>query len=156
MNHTLLSIHPGKDVTSRYTEPDVSLTSHQCLSLGSEQNNPGWIYFFFSIFIFTLLYFTMLYWFQGGSIFKKIFSCIYLAALGLRWGTSDLQLQQSEVKVLVAQSCPTPCDSMEFSRQEYWSGQPFPSPGDLPHPGIKPRSPTLQADSLLSKPLRLQ
>ena len=38
--------------------------------------------------------------------------------------------------------------SMEFSRQEYWSGLPFPSPGDLPDPGIKPRSPVLQADSL--------
>ena len=37
---------------------------------------------------------------------------------------------------------------MEFSRQEYWSGWPFPSPGDLPNPGIEPRSPTLQADSL--------
>ena len=42
--------------------------------------------------------------------------------------------------------------SMEFSRQEYWSGLPFPSPGDLPDPGIEPRSPTLQADSLPSKP----
>ena len=38
--------------------------------------------------------------------------------------------------------------SMEFSRPEYWSGWPFPSPGDLPNPGIKARSPTLQADSL--------
>ena len=37
---------------------------------------------------------------------------------------------------------------MEFSRQEYWSGLPFPSPGDLPDPGIKPGSPALQADSL--------
>ena len=37
---------------------------------------------------------------------------------------------------------------MEFSRPEYWSGQPFPSPGDLPNPGIEPRSPALQADSL--------
>ena len=42
--------------------------------------------------------------------------------------------------------------SMGFSRQEYWSGLPFPSPGDLPDPGIEPRSPTLQADSLLSEP----
>ena len=41
--------------------------------------------------------------------------------------------------------------SMEFSRQEYWSGLPFPSPGDLPYPGIEPRSPTLQADSLPSE-----
>ena len=38
--------------------------------------------------------------------------------------------------------------SMEFSRQEYWSGLPFPSPGDLPYPGIKIRSPALQVDSL--------
>ena len=42
--------------------------------------------------------------------------------------------------------------SMEFSRQEYWSGLPFPSPGDLPDPGIKPRSPTLQADALPTEP----
>ena len=38
--------------------------------------------------------------------------------------------------------------SMEFSRQEYWSGLPFPPPGYLPNPGIEPRSPALQADSL--------
>ena len=38
---------------------------------------------------------------------------------------------------------------MRFSRQEYWSGLPFPSPGDLPDPGIEPGSPALQADSLL-------
>ena len=43
--------------------------------------------------------------------------------------------------------------SMEFSRQEYWSGLPFPSPGVLPDPGIKPRSPVLQADPLPSEPL---
>ena len=69
------------------------------------------------------------------------------------------------VTVLVTQSCPALCNSMnyipcqtplsmEFSRQEYWSGLPFPSPGDLPDPGIKPRSPALQTDSLPSKPPR--
>ena len=42
--------------------------------------------------------------------------------------------------------------SMGFSRHEYWSGLPFPSPGDLPNPGIKPRSPALQADALTSEP----
>ena len=41
--------------------------------------------------------------------------------------------------------------SMGLSRQEYWSGLPFPSPGDLPDPGFKPRSPALQADALLSE-----
>ena len=59
---------------------------------------------------------------------------------------------------LVAKSCPTLATpwtialqaplSMGFSRQEYWSGLPFPSPGDLPDPRIKPGSPALQADSL--------
>ena len=42
---------------------------------------------------------------------------------------------------------------MEFSATEYWSGYPFPSPGDLPNPGLEPRSPTLQADSLPAEPL---
>ena len=42
--------------------------------------------------------------------------------------------------------------SMGFSRQEYWCGLPFPSPGDLPNPGIEPRSPTLKAEALTSEP----
>ena len=41
---------------------------------------------------------------------------------------------------------------MEFSRQEYWNGLPFPSPGDLRNPGVKPGFPALQADSLPSEP----
>ena len=63
---------------------------------------------------------------------------------------------------LVVQSCPTLSDPgtvayqaplfMEFSRQEYWSELPFPSPGDLPDPGIEPRSPTWQADALSTEP----
>ena len=59
----------------------------------------------------------------------------------------------------VAQSCPTLWDAMDcvayqaspsmgFSRQEYWSGLPFPSLGDLPDPGIEPRSPAMRADAL--------
>ena len=61
---------------------------------------------------------------------------------------------------LVAKSCPTlatpwtvACQaplSTGFSRQAYWSGLPFPSPGDLPDPGIEPGSPALQADSSLT------
>ena len=60
------------------------------------------------------------------------------------------------------QLCPTLCDpmavarqaplSMGFPRQEYWIGLPLPSQGYLPNPGIKPRSPALQAESLLSEP----
>jgi len=59
---------------------------------------------------------------------------------------------------VLAQSCPTLCNlmdcdhqapqSMGFSRQEYWSGLPFPSPEFLPHPEIEPRSPALQGDCL--------
>ena len=47
-------------------------------------------------------------------------------------------------------ACQAPL-SMELSRQAYWSGLPFPSPGDLPNPGIKPRSPALQADHVLEQ-----
>ena len=60
---------------------------------------------------------------------------------------------------LVAQSSPTPCNPMDcicqaplsvgFSKQEYWSGLPFPSSWDLPDPGMGPRFPALQADSLI-------
>ena len=53
---------------------------------------------------------------------------------------------KSSLKVKVAQSCSTLCDlidyTMDFSRPEYWSGYPLPSPGDLPNPGIEARSPT--------------
>ena len=42
--------------------------------------------------------------------------------------------------------------SVGFAKQEYWSGLPLPSPGDLPNPGIEPRSPILQADALPSEP----
>ena len=58
------------------------------------------------------------------------------------------------VYVCVCVSCsvlPALCDLMEFSRQECWSGLSFPSPEDLPNPGIKPGSLALQADSLLSE-----
>ena len=59
----------------------------------------------------------------------------------------------------VAQSCLTlsyqASLSMGFSRQEYWSGLPFPSAGDLPHPEIKPEFHALQADSLPSESLTL-
>ena len=66
-------------------------------------------------------------------------------------------LRFSSMKVIVTPSCPTLVayqapPSMGFSRQERWSGLPFPSPGDLPDPGIEPRSPALQAEGLTSEP----
>ena len=63
------------------------------------------------------------------------------------------------VELLIIQLCPTLCDPMDSAcppplstedRQEYWSGLPFPSPWDLPDPGIEAGSPALQADSLPS------
>ena len=63
----------------------------------------------------------------------KSFSCVQLFATP--WTVTHQTLQ-----------------SMEFSRQGYWSGLLFPSPGDLPDPGIEPGSPVLQADALLSEP----
>ena len=72
-----------------------------------------------------------------------------------------LDMKREEL-VLVSNSRPTLCDPVDcsppgfsvhgFPSHEYWSGLPFPPPGDLPDPGIKPRSPALQADSLPSEP----
>ena len=80
----------------------------------------------------------------------------------MRKGGSEVLAIVRQQKSKLAQLCLTLCHpmdcshqalpSMGFSRQEYWSGVPFPSLRDLPDPGIKPRSPTLQADALLSEP----
>ena len=66
----------------------------------------------------------------------------------------QLSTKSSVVKVSHVQLFATPwtIQSMEFSRPEYWNGQPFPSPGHLPNPGIEPRSPALQADPLPTEP----
>ena len=76
--------------------------------------------------------------------------------------TSNTQLSTSAVPCLVAQPCPSlgspvdcapPGSSVHgFSRQEYWSGLPGPPPGDLPNPGMEPRSPALQTDSSPAEP----
>ena len=78
----------------------------------------------------------------------------------LAWRILSITLQACESEV--TQSCPTLCDpmdyslpaplSMGFSRQEFWKRLPFPSPGYLPSPGIKPGSPALRADALPSEP----
>ena len=81
------------------------------------------------------------------------------------WGPWGKELPIGPESESAVQSCPTlwdPTDcspsgsspwkiSMGFFRQEYWSGLPFPSPGDLPNPGMEPVSPALQADSLPSE-----
>ena len=82
--------------------------------------------------------------------------CYFILDLLVLIPALRLEVKRSEV----TQSCPTPYDprdcslflSMEFSRQEYWCGLPFPFPWDLPDPGIKPGSPALQAVALPSEP----
>ena len=66
-----------------------------------------------------------------------------------KWKWSQLVVSDCATWWTLAHQAPP---SMGFSRQEYWSGLPFPSPGDLPDWGIKPRSPALQADALTSEP----
>ena len=86
---------------------------------------------------------------------------LYLVGIGITLGfPGGANGKESESESDVAQSClakpwtvayQAP-PSVGFSRQEYWSGLPFPSPGDLPNPGIEPRSPALPADALPSEP----
>ena len=68
--------------------------------------------------------------------------------------THTCEKSGSESHSVVSGSLRPTCamQSMGFSRPEHWSGWPFPSPGDLPNPGIEARSPALQADSLLAEP----
>ena len=92
-------------------------------------------------------------WPLGRSVGMKIKFCL-----------SGQWFKQSCLRngVLVTKSCQTVCNPctvacksplfMGFSRQGHWSGLPFPSPGDLPDPGIEPKPPALQADSLPSEP----
>ena len=79
------------------------------------------------------------------------------------WATREAHSIYKESESEVTQSCPTLCNpmgsslhqappSMGFSGQEYWRGLPFPSPGNLPNPGIKPRSSALRAAALTSEP----
>ena len=106
-----------------------------------------------------------------GSIQKEDITIVNIYAPNIetpqyiRQTLTDIKGETDSNTIIVqslAQSCPTLCNpwtvahqaplSMGFSRQEYWSGLPFPSPGDLPDPGIKPRSPALQEDALTSEP----
>ena len=96
---------------------------------------------------------------HGASLKGK--ECSYTQST-LEWVHPGQKNDDLRGQVLVVQLYSTLCDPMDCSppgssvhgipRQEYWNGLPFPSPGDLPDSGIEPRSPALQADSLLSEP----
>ena len=71
--------------------------------------------------------------------------------------SENVSVRLSRVRLFVSAwtiACQAPL-SMEFSRQEYWNGFPFPSPENLPNPGIEPKSPALQTDSLPSEPFKV-
>ena len=89
---------------------------------------------------------------QGRQLLSKpnLFSPKTLAGLAWWFPSRDLGVWQSAPSSPLG-FCWPPCLSRSF-RQEYWSGLPCPPPGNLPTPGIEPRSLTLQADSLLSEP----
>ena len=103
------------------------------------------------ILIFWMLNFKPAFWLYSFTFIKRLFNSSLLIVIRV----------ESESEVV--QLCLTLCDpmkcvahqvplSMEFFRQEYWSGLPFLSPGDLPNPGIEPGSPALQADTLPPQP----
>ena len=97
----------------------------------------------------------------GRKVMTNLDSILKSRAITFRQGSIE-----SKKEGEVAQLCPTLSDPMDcwetvdyrppgssfFFRQEYWSGLSFPSPGDLPDPGIEPGSVALQADALLSEP----
>ena len=122
-----------------------------------------------TLIIFILQLITFYKSLNSGFIYKShtdksCFTKMHLFKSTLKYILIDKchQLIYTESESEVAKSCPilwTPWTvayqaplSMGFSRQAYWSGLPFPSPGDLPNPGIKPGSPALQADTLPSEP----
>ena len=67
-------------------------------------------------------------------------------------GTENYPYESESHSVMSDSVTPCTIQSIEFSRPEYWSGLPFPSPGDLPDPGIEPESPALHTDSLSAEP----
>ena len=87
---------------------------------------------------------------KGGSYLRFMFACEVFRNVNSSSSSSVSHsvVSNSATPWMVARQAPL---SMGFSRQEYWSGLPFPSPEDLPNPGIKPGSPALQADSLPSE-----
>ena len=126
-----------------------------------------------SITLLWLLWPCSIVWSLGWLCFLLLFFFLWiaLAIMDLLWFhinfriicSSSVKSVMGNLTLLVSQLCLTLCEPMDcsllgsslfmrFSKQEYWSGLPFPSPGDLPGPGIEPRSPTLQADSLPSEP----
>ena len=131
-----------------------SLKAYLSLLLFGTLHSDGYIFPF--LLCLLLLFFSQLFI----SFLKQPFCLAALLFLGMILVTASFTMLKVKVKSVshvrlfatpwtVAYHAPL---SMGFSRQEYWSGFPFPSQGDLPNPGIEPGSPAFQADTLTSEP----
>ena len=86
---------------------------------------------------------------------KQTYCFIMLNSLGilfLDWLASDLSMWSESLSIVSEFFDPMDHTVHGILRPEYWSGQPFPSPGDLPNPGLEPRSPPLKTDSFPAEP----
>ena len=116
--------------------------AHDIFPQSRNQILPSFVMFHCSSFMYLQYYFITINMSKSG--FKLLERRVFL----LRQSISCSVVSDSVTPWTVA--CQAPL-SMEFCRQEYQSGQPFPSPGDLPGPGIKPLSPEVWVDSLLTR-----
>ena len=93
--------------------------------------------------------FTCIVLFIHTHIYIHIFCKYLITVLNIKNGINYFyQWKWKSLSHVQLSVTPWTIQSVEFSRPEYWSGQPFPSPRDLPSPGIEPKSPALQVDSL--------
>ena len=105
-------------------------------------------FFFLEFYINGVIQNVLFVWLSLGIIILKLIHMVPWISRSFLLVVEWYPQSESESRSVT----PWTIQSMEFSRPEYWSGQPFPSPGDLPNPGIEPRSPTLQTDSLPAEP----
>ena len=122
------------------------LNSFFCIWISSCSSTIYWKDYLCSIVLFLLFSWISIDYMY--LLYLTSIDCIYRLLCSI-WVKSLSRVQLFATLWIVAYQ---PALSIGFSRQEYWSGLPFPSPGDLPEPGIEPGSPTLQADALTSKP----
>ena len=124
------------------------LNSFFCIWISSCSSTIYWKDYLCSIVLFLLFSWISIDYMY--LLYLTSIDCIYRLLCSI-WVKSLSRVQLFATPWIVAYQ---PALSIGFSRQEYWSGLPFPSPGDLPEPGIEPGSPTLQADVLPSEPPR--
>ena len=124
----------------------LDLLGSWCLKIKEEKENKST----FSILVFLFRVLRELGGFFAFCI-SLVFRCNHCNVVDLVAKESESEVAQLCLTLCGSMDCSPPDSSMEFSRQEYWSGLPLPSPGNLPDPGIEPRSPVMQADALLSE-----